>query len=427
MPGMKIWEAITLAYARLKLAIFLTYVIFAILLNSVGTVILQSIENYGVSKIDASTLEGFKDLPIALASFVVGAFLPRLGYRNGMIAGLVLVAIACIAMVTFNSFWMTRILFAATGVAFALVKVSVYSLVGLLTNSPRAHASLLNTIEGVFMIGVLAGYWFFAAFIERDGSGWLDVYWWLAALAMFAAILVATTPFDERGNLGEGAAILAPALMSDLTSMLRLTLQGLTIAFVVAAFLYVLIEQGIGTWLPTLNREGFGLSAALSVQAASIYAAGLAVGRLAAGMVVQRTGWLRLLIGCVIMMALLLLVVLPLASKPVGGEVNGWMEAPVAAFLLPLIGLVMAPIYPTLNSAVLSAMPRAAQSKMVGLIVIFSALGGTSGSFIIGRLFNSMNGIAALYVMLVPIALLSAAILVLARMLRHPQQEPDPT
>ncbi|MGC1468892.1 MAG: MFS transporter [Sphingorhabdus sp.] len=413
-----------MANARLKLAIFLTYVIFAILLNSVGTVILQSIEKFGVSKLDASTLEGFKDIPIAAASFIVGAFLSRLGYRNGMMVGLILVAIACITMATFGNFGTTQILFATIGVSFALVKVSVYSLVGLLADGPRAHASLLNTIEGIFMIGVLAGYWVFAAFIDRTGSGWLAVYWWLAAIAVLAAILVATTPFDESGGRRSDELSGSPALIAELAAMVRLAKRTLTIAFVVTAFLYVLIEQGIGTWLPTLNREGFGLSATLSVQAASIFAAGLAAGRLGAGLLVQKTGWLRLLIGCVVSMALLLLVVLPLASQASGGEVTSWMDAPMAVFLLPLIGLVMAPIYPTLNSAVLSAIPRSIQPKMVGLIVIFSALGGTSGSLIIGRLFNSMSGVTALYFMLVPIALMAVAILILARMLSQLQQEP---
>jgi MFS transporter, FHS family, glucose/mannose:H+ symporter len=409
-----------MTHMRLKLAILLTYAIFAILLNSVGTVILQSIEHFDVSKADASTLEGFKDLPIALVSFLVGAFLPRLGYRNGMTIGLVLVAIACVAMAVLDSFWMTRALFAAIGVAFALVKVSVYSLVGLLTDSPRKHASLLNTIEGVFMIGVLAGYWIFAAFIDpADPAGWLAVYWWLAAAAGLAAILVATAPFDERDARDDGVPAEPVSLAGDFTAMLRLAAKPLTIAFVAAAFLYVLIEQGIGTWLPTLNREELGLSATMSVQAASIFAAGLAVGRLGAGVVVQRTGWLALLMGCLAMMAVLLLVVLPLAGQPASGEITRWHDAPVVAFLLPLIGLAMAPIYPTLNSAVLSALPRANQSKMVGLIVVFSALGGTSGSFIIGRLFGSMGGVTALYFMLAPIALLAGTVLVLAKMLRR--------
>ncbi|RME62092.1 MAG: MFS transporter, partial [Alphaproteobacteria bacterium] len=54
---------------RMKLAMLLTYFVFAILLNSVGTVILQSINSFGVSKGAASTLEGFKDISIATVSF----------------------------------------------------------------------------------------------------------------------------------------------------------------------------------------------------------------------------------------------------------------------------------------------------------------------------------------------------------------------
>jgi len=46
-------------------ALAFTYIVFAILLNSVGTVILQVINNYDVGKVEASILEGLKDLPIA--------------------------------------------------------------------------------------------------------------------------------------------------------------------------------------------------------------------------------------------------------------------------------------------------------------------------------------------------------------------------
>ena len=62
---------------RIIWVLFLIYFTFAILLNSVGTVILQVINNYGVSKSAASVLEGFKDLPIAVVSFLVASFLPR--------------------------------------------------------------------------------------------------------------------------------------------------------------------------------------------------------------------------------------------------------------------------------------------------------------------------------------------------------------
>ena len=51
-----------------KLSLFINYFVFAILLNSVGVVILQVQRNFEVSKSAASVLEGFKDLPIAIVS-----------------------------------------------------------------------------------------------------------------------------------------------------------------------------------------------------------------------------------------------------------------------------------------------------------------------------------------------------------------------
>ena len=76
-------------------AIAISYYVFAILLNSVGTVILQSINSFDISKPEASTLEGFKDLSIAIVSFLVASFIPRVGYKLSMLLGLALVAVAC--------------------------------------------------------------------------------------------------------------------------------------------------------------------------------------------------------------------------------------------------------------------------------------------------------------------------------------------
>ena len=168
---------------RVMLALFLIYFVFAILLNSVGTVILQVIGNYGVSKSGASVLEAFKDLPIAIVSFLVASFLPRIGYKNAILAALALVAAACVAMPLMPAFWTTKLLFLCVGVAFALVKVSVYSTLGLIATDRKHHASLMNTLEGVFMVGVLSAYWIFGYFIDSNDPAsqrWLQVYWVLA-------------------------------------------------------------------------------------------------------------------------------------------------------------------------------------------------------------------------------------------------------
>ena len=57
---------------RIKLSLFMNYFVFAILLNSVGTVILQVQNNFGITESSASILEAFKDLSIAITSFLYG-------------------------------------------------------------------------------------------------------------------------------------------------------------------------------------------------------------------------------------------------------------------------------------------------------------------------------------------------------------------
>ena len=173
----------------ITLSLFINYFVFAILLNSVGIVILKSQQVYGVDELQASTLEAFKDLPIAIVSFFIASFLPRIGYKRSMLIGLAIVTIACVMMYFGNSFSTAQALFAAVGVAFALIKVSVYSMIGLVTDNVKEHNSLMSRIEGVFMFGIALAYFLFPAFnLESDPDSWLNVYWLLAGLSLVSFI-----------------------------------------------------------------------------------------------------------------------------------------------------------------------------------------------------------------------------------------------
>ena len=181
-------------------AIAAAYFVFAILLNSVGTVILQSINSFGVSMPQASTLEGFKDLSIAFVSFFIASLIPRIGYKVTLMIGLSLVTLACLITPILGSFWVIKLLFACIGVSFALVKVSVYSIIGQLSSSVKAHSSLLNTIEGIFMLGSLSGYWLFSFYVDpniKTSTDWLDVYYPLAAMIALTLVLVAFSSIEK--------------------------------------------------------------------------------------------------------------------------------------------------------------------------------------------------------------------------------------
>lgn len=399
------------SHLRVKIALFSAYFIFAILLNSVGTVILQSINSFGVTKADASLLEAFKDLPIAAVSFFIASWLPRFGYRRGMIVAFSIVTLACMAMPLAPSFITTKLMFLAVGSSFGLTKIAVYATIGLVTESRNEHASLMNMIEGFFMVGVLSGYWIFGAFIDSTNPAalsWLNVYWLLAGVCALNVFLLFGTRFDQ-------AAAVKPSdsLLAEFGAMIRLAWRPLVLVFVITAFLYVLIEQGVGTWLPTFNSEVLGLPAAMSVQATSIFAAGLAAGRLGAGVILARMSWYTLLNICVAAMAAIVLVIMPIAAPASHGADITWLNAPAAAYLFPLIGLFMAPIYPAVNSVVLSALPKERHAHMAGLIVVFSALGGTTGSRITGLTFQHFGGETAFYMSLIPMAAIALCLFLL--------------
>ena len=107
----------------IKISLFINYFVFAILLNSVGTVILQVQNSYGVTESSAAVLEAFKDLSIALTSFLIASFIVRIGFKRTMLISLGFIGVVCLAMPQLPTFWMTKLLFAATGVGFALMKV----------------------------------------------------------------------------------------------------------------------------------------------------------------------------------------------------------------------------------------------------------------------------------------------------------------
>jgi fucose permease len=139
---------------------------------------------------------------------------------------------------------------------------------------------------------------------------------------------------------------------------------------------------------------------------ASILAASTAIGRFGAGFALRKIQWFVVLIVCLLAASSLVLTAMPLAKSAASQTVTGWGSAPLAAFVFPLIGFFMAPIYPAINSVILSALPPRQHGPMSGLIVIFSALGGTTGSIITGHVFQAYGGKTAFYFSLVPIAVL---------------------
>lgn len=390
---------------QIKISLFLNYFVFAILLNSVGTLILQVQNNFGVTETDASILELCKDFSIAIASFAVSSFFNRLGYKNAMLLGLAIVTLACLAMPSLSNFMATKLLCVAVGASFALIKMSVYSTIGLVTADEKEHISLMNFIESFFMIGILSGGFLFAAFIDsndKTSTSWFSAYYVLAGLSGLAFLLLLTAPLDESSI----KANTSKNFSEEFAEMVSLLKNPLVLIFVTCAFFFVLMEQSIMNWLPTFNNKVLKIPVALSIQMATIMALSVAIGRFLAGILGTKINWYVMLSTCLLAAAALVILVIPMAANVDASGITSFVDAPKVAFIFPLIGLFLAPIYPAINSLILSKLPNYKHGVMTSVIIVFSALGGTLGSRITAIIFEKLGGQNAFYFSIVPISIL---------------------
>jgi len=402
-------------FLKIKISVFINYLLFGIMLNSVGTVILQAQRYYGVSASSASVLEAFKDITIAVVSFVVASFITRIGYKKSMQIGLAAVAIGCFIVPSVKTFIAVKLLFAITGASFALIKISVFGTIGLITKTEKAHISLMSFVESFFMIGILSGYFLFSYFIDDADSAsgrWFSVYYLIGAFYLLALLLVSISPLNESAAKPEPGM----KFRQSYADMLKLLILPLVVSFVICAFLYVLIEQSIMSWLPTFNNKVLHLPSSISVLMAGIMASSTAIGRFLAGVVLKRISWYICLTVCLFAAAGLVLIAIPLASNTSSHEIRVWADVPFAAYIFPLIGFFLAPIYPAINSVILGALPKSQHGTMSGLIVVFSALGGSLGSLVTGYIFQHYGGQTAFYFSLLPITALTVALFLFQKM-----------
>lgn len=408
---------------KIKLSLFLNYFVFAILLNSVGTVILLIQKSFPeLTKREIAVLEPFKDLSIAIISFIVTSFITRIGYKKAMLIALGFVTAVCFIMPFSNTFFSVELLFAAVGSSFALIKMSVYGSIGLITKDEKEHISFMNFVESFFGIGIVLSYFLFPIFVNKNNPGdpsWRNVYFLLGAISLLAFLLLFTSRLDESAARFEKQ----DNLSKDLGKIFSLLRSPSVVVFIICAFLYVLLEQSIMSWLPTFNNDVLKLNEALSIRMASILAASMALGRFLAGVTLKKLKWVVVLSVCLLLAGAVVLLTMPAIKQFIssykGNGINTLADVPLIAFIFPLIGLVIAPIYPAINSVILSSLPKPAHGLMSGLIIIFSAIGGSTGSLITGAVFQSYGGETAMYFSLVPIGLLVMLLLVFSRLQKN--------
>jgi fucose permease len=356
----------------LKFLTCMMFFMFAMTTDAVGSIIPALVTEFGLSLSAASAFHYVPMVAIAAGGLLLGFLADRLGRKRAIVLGLALYGGASLLFSFGSTFAYFVTLLACSAVGISVFKVAALALIGDLTRSPREHTAFMNTVEGFFAVGAIVGPAVVATLLAQ-GISWTWLY--VAAAAICALLILASlaTPFPTLQAGSEAP----PARLSQTLALLR---NPYALGFSTLIMLYVAVEVAIYVWMPTWLTGYSGSLPWLATYALTIFFVLRAAGRFIGAWLLQRLAWDSVL--AVLSFAILLCF----AGSLAGGE--AW-----ALWLLPLSGLFMSVVYPTLNSKGISCFPRGEHGAIAGLILFFTAFAAAAGPLAMAALSDAFGSI----------------------------------
>jgi fucose permease len=356
--------------AIVKTLTYVMFAMFAMTTDSVGLIIPEVIRTLRLSLTAAGTFQYATMTGIGVAGLFLGSLADRFGRRRTITAGLVLFAAACLLLAAGSTLSVFAVLLGLSGLAIGIFKTGALALVGDISTSTAEHTSIMNSAEGFFGVGAIIG----PALLTRllaSGLSWKWLYVIAGGLCAALVVLSLLVRYPETPrHAASGSSGGTRAALSN----------PYVLAFSGGAFLYVAVEAAIYVWMPTLFAGHTGGTAALAAYSLSIFFLLRAAGRFLGAWVLRHARWqliLMIFAGCILAC---------FAFTVIGG-------IPWAVFLLPLSGLFMSVMYPTINSKGISCAPRRDHGAAAGVILFFTCVSAVVSPLMIGAVGDGFGNI----------------------------------
>jgi fucose permease len=341
-------------------AAILAFFIYGTIAAMLGTILPDLSERFHLTPSQNGTIAFAQALGLIIASLGVGPLLDNEGNKVGIILGLALISIALFALPRSPGFRSILFLLFLLGLGGGTIVTAANALVSDVSATHRAAA--LNMTNLFFGLGALATPFISANLFKRN---WVRLCYTIASLTVLTLVIDALTKMP--GPTGAGRFVLADA--APVLGRPLLFLIGLFV------FLYITCEVGMWNWLPRhLIAQGIPEARALNILSLG-FAFGLLLGRAAILPVLIHVPAITVtLIGSVAMAITTFLMLR--TNRPA-----------VAAALVFLAGLSMAPVFPTTLAIVGDAFPR-----MTGTAIGFVITCGWTGLAVSSRIIGLIAG-----------------------------------
>ncbi len=237
---------------------------------------------------------------------------------------------------------------------------------------PRQRTRALNWLHACYPLGfLLMGA--AAAMLLRSLGSWRAVFPVVSLPALAALVLFLTTRFPRSPVEGEGWAALRAVLPGPFLWMglAAIALAGAT-------------ELGLSHWTPTYVERALGRSREVGAAVVLGMAAGMLIGRLSVGALAHRVRPIRLLLGAAVACVAAILTA-------------GLVPAGPAMAAVPLLGLAVACLWPTVMALTADSLPKAGATVYALLGAAGNAGGALAPGFIglVAEGHDLRRGIAA--------------------------------
>ncbi len=354
----------------IKWLTFLMFMMFAMTTDSVGVIIPEVIKEFRLSMTVAGAFHYATMGGIAFAGIFLGYLADKLGRKKTIILGLILFALNSYLFAVGTSFAFFLVLLVISGTAIGIFKTGALALIGDITRSTTEHTATMNTVEGFFAVGAIIGPAIVARLLAA-GTSWKWLYVIAGTICSVLIVTASLVRYPRTTRTAENPI--------DLKRTLGMMNNPYVLGFSAAIFLYVAVECAVYVWMPTLIATYHGSATFMAAYAISIFFVLRAAGRFIGSWILGRLNWT----------AVLTIFSLVIFACFLGSMLGG---IGTAVFLLPLSGLFMSVIYPTINSKGISCFRKTEHGAVAGVILFFTCGAAALGPLAMGAISDAFGG-----------------------------------
>ncbi len=353
----------------IKWLTYLMFMMFAMTTDAVGEIIKEVMKQFDLSMSAAGLLHYGPMIAIALSGILLGFLADKLGRKTTIVLGLTIFSLNSYLFIVGNSFAFFLSLLIVSGFAIGIFKTGALALIGDITKSINEHTSTMNMVEGFFGVGAIIGTFLVSYFLSA-GVAWKWLYVVAATLCVVLIVLALLVKYPVTKISKE-----EPINLKRTMIMMK---NPYAMGFSLSAFLYVSVEAGIYVWMPSLFAHYTGNLLYIATYSLTIFFILRATGRFLGAWIMKQVDWSLAL--TLFSSAIFLCFV---------GSIWGGIN--FAIILLPLSGLFMSVLYPTINSKGISCFHKSEHGAVAGVILFFTAAGAALGPLAMGAISDAFN------------------------------------